>query len=235
MIDDLNHRLDGEQVISDQAKNRVLQLQGEIDALNSKVDDLNEKLAKLTKTRDDLFDKADSYMIPVEIQGRMLFRYPRSPKSSRPRSTTSIATPSTKPIARVDRCQSCHAAEDKKGFENAPEPFRTHSNFHQIIDQHPADKLGCTPCHEGQGAAVNSMADGPRRHRALGATAAHAAPRCSRDASSAISMLARCATPRASKSRQLGDRANGCSSRLACATVAIWLPVTRKCRKSAPI
>jgi mono/diheme cytochrome c family protein len=159
MIDDLNHRLDGEQVISDQAKNRVLQLQGEIDALNSKVDDLNEKLAKLTKARDDLFDKADSYMIPVKFMGRILFRYPKIPKIQQTAIDDYDRNAFDEAIARVDRCQSCHAAEDKKGFEDAPEPFRTHSNFHQIIDQHPADKLGCTPCHEGQGAAVNSIAD----------------------------------------------------------------------------
>ena len=48
---------------------------------------------------------------------------------------------------------------DKRGFENSPQPFRTHSNYAQIILKHPPDKLGCTPCHEGEGPAVNSVVE----------------------------------------------------------------------------
>ncbi len=159
MIDDLDQRLQGEQTTSDQAKHQVEDLQSQIEALNSKVDDLHDKLAKYTKVRDDLFDKADGYMIPVKFMGRTLFRYPKIPKIQQTAIEDYDRNAFDEAVARVDRCQSCHFAEDKKGFENAPEPFRTHSNFHQIIDQHPSDKLGCTPCHEGQPAAVNSIAE----------------------------------------------------------------------------
>ncbi len=160
MIDALDARLAGEQVVSDQAKQGAQDLQNQIDALNARVDDLKEKLTKFTKTRDDLFDKADEYMIPVKFMGRTLFRYPKIPKIQQTAIEDFDRNAFDEAVARVDRCQSCHFAEDKKGFDGAPEPFRTHSNFAQIINPHPPDKLGCTPCHEGQPAAVNSIAEG---------------------------------------------------------------------------
>jgi len=59
---------------------------------------------------------------------------------------------------RVDRCTTCHQAIDKKGFEDAPEPFRTHPRLDLYLgatSPHPLDKVGCTICHGGVGAAVN--------------------------------------------------------------------------------
>jgi mono/diheme cytochrome c family protein len=61
-----------------------------------------------------------------------------------------------KPIARVDRCESCHAGINKPGFEDAPNPYKTHPQREAILGKHPPEKFGCTPCHRGQGAAVNS-------------------------------------------------------------------------------
>ena len=159
MIDDLDVRLSGEQIASDRAKQAAQDLQSQIDALNSRVDDLHDKLAKFTKTRDDLLDKADEFMIPVKLMGRTLFRYPEIPKIQQTSIDDFDRNAFDQAVARVDRCQSCHFAEDKKGFEDAPEPFRTHTNFAQIINPHPPDKLGCTPCHEGQPPAVNSIAE----------------------------------------------------------------------------
>ncbi len=156
MIDDLDARLEGEQAVSDKAKARVQAISSEIDALNSRVDNLTERLTKLTKARDDLIDKAGTYLIPVKFMGRTLFRYPKIPKIEQTAIDDYDRNAFDEAVARVDRCQSCHSGADKKGFDNAPEPFRTHSNFEQIIGKHPPDRLACTPCHEGQGAAVNS-------------------------------------------------------------------------------
>ncbi|MGH7858416.1 MAG: c-type cytochrome, partial [Candidatus Binatia bacterium] len=61
------------------------------------------------------------------------------------------------PVARVDRCISCHAGIDKEGFEEAPHPYRTHPERQALLTAHPPEKFACTPCHEGQGAAVNSI------------------------------------------------------------------------------
>jgi mono/diheme cytochrome c family protein len=155
-IDKLNADLAQENLVSDKAKADVQAVKDQIDALNSKVDTLTEQMKKLTAKRDDFFDKADTWMIPVTFRGTTLFRYPKIPKIQQTAIDDFDRNAFDEAIARVDRCQSCHMAADKKGFENAPEPFRTHSNFDQIILKHPPDKLGCTPCHDGQGAAVSS-------------------------------------------------------------------------------
>jgi len=60
-------------------------------------------------------------------------------------------------IPRADRCQTCHLAADRKGFEDAPEPFRTHVRidlFAGGTSPHPVDRFGCTPCHGGRDRAV---------------------------------------------------------------------------------
>ncbi|MBI4547134.1 MAG: c-type cytochrome [Ignavibacteriae bacterium] len=58
-------------------------------------------------------------------------------------------------IARVERCMTCHLGIDQQGFENEKQPFTRHS---YIIDYHPVEKFGCTPCHGGQGVALTARA-----------------------------------------------------------------------------
>jgi chromosome segregation ATPase len=54
-----------ENLVSDKAKANLQAVKDQIEALNSKVDSLTEQLKKLTAKRDDFFDKADSWMIPI--------------------------------------------------------------------------------------------------------------------------------------------------------------------------
>lgn len=56
-----------------------------------------------------------------------------------------------KPVARVDRCRTCHLGVENPDVRDAPEPFGTHS---YIIQHHPVEKFGCTVCHGGQGVAL---------------------------------------------------------------------------------
>ncbi|HEY6420873.1 MAG TPA: c-type cytochrome [Candidatus Binataceae bacterium] len=156
-INRLNAELDKEQKISDAAKAKYQAVKDQIDQINSRVDALTDQLKTLTKNRDDLIEKANDYEIPVTVAGRILFRYPKIPKIQQTSIDDFDRNAFDEAIARVDRCQSCHMGADKKGFESAPQPFRTHSNFDAIIGKHPPDKLGCTPCHDGQGPAVNSV------------------------------------------------------------------------------
>src|SRR5207249_2966379 len=61
-------------------------------------------------------------------------------------------------VAKMDRCQTCHLAIDKKGFEKYPQPFTTHPNLDAYLggsSPHPIDKIGCTVCHEGMGQSVS--------------------------------------------------------------------------------
>ncbi len=61
-------------------------------------------------------------------------------------------------IPRADRCQTCHLASDRTGFEDQPQPFRTHPRQDLFVgggSPHPIDRLGCSPCHGGRDRAVD--------------------------------------------------------------------------------
>jgi mono/diheme cytochrome c family protein/peptidoglycan hydrolase CwlO-like protein len=57
-------------------------------------------------------------------------------------------------VQKVDRCTTCHLGIDQKGFEEAPQPFRTHPKLELFLggdSPHPLEKFGCTVCHGGNG------------------------------------------------------------------------------------
>src|SRR5688500_10872464 len=57
---------------------------------------------------------------------------------------------------KVDRCTTCHLGIDKKGYENAPQPYTTHPNLELYVQgPHAIDKMGCTACHLGRGRATS--------------------------------------------------------------------------------
>jgi len=61
-------------------------------------------------------------------------------------------------VPKMDRCQTCHLAIDKKGYEKYPQPFTTHPDLATYLggsSSHPIDKVGCTVCHEGMGQSVS--------------------------------------------------------------------------------
>ena len=61
-------------------------------------------------------------------------------------------------VPKMDRCQTCHLAIDKKGYENRPQPFKTHPNLELFLggsSAHPIDRVGCTVCHEGMGQSIS--------------------------------------------------------------------------------
>src|SRR5262245_60648910 len=61
-------------------------------------------------------------------------------------------------VPKMDRCQTCHLAIDKKGYEKYPQPYTTHPNLEKFLggsSPHPIDRVGCTVCHEGMGQSVS--------------------------------------------------------------------------------
>ncbi|MCH7887603.1 MAG: c-type cytochrome [Candidatus Marinimicrobia bacterium] len=60
-------------------------------------------------------------------------------------------------VPRVDRCQTCHLAIEKSGFEEEEQPYRTHPNLETYLNKdspHPLSDFGCTTCHNGLGRSV---------------------------------------------------------------------------------
>ena len=52
---------------------------------------------------------------------------------------------------RTDRCETCHLGVEDPRFAKLPQPY----TYHPGINTHPADKFGCTVCHEGVGISVD--------------------------------------------------------------------------------
>ena len=75
---------------------------------------------------------------------------------------------------KVDRCTTCHLGIDKKGYEEAVQPFRTHPNMDlYLAGPHPVERVGCTVCHQGRGRATNFVgavhtASTPEQEKAWG-------------------------------------------------------------------
>jgi mono/diheme cytochrome c family protein len=60
-------------------------------------------------------------------------------------------------VPKMDRCTTCHLAIDRKGYENYPQPYKTHSNLATYLGSdspHPLNRTGCTVCHDGMGQSV---------------------------------------------------------------------------------
>src|ERR1043166_4554964 len=154
-IDELEKKQNDVAPKAEAAKQKRDQLKEEIKQLGAGLKDLQDQEAKLTAERDKWRGVMDNatlihagpvpiYKIP-NIKQVVLNEFDRNNFDQ--------------PVARVDRCQTCHTAINRAGFEDAPQPFRTHPRRELLLadNAHPPEKFGCTSCHEGQGAAVNSV------------------------------------------------------------------------------
>lgn len=150
-IDALDKDKVGIQQRFDETKAKLDQIDKELTEVRSEVKSLEDKLKALNGEHDRLEQKLET----VTLQAGP-FQLPKIPKIQQVVLEDFERNNFDKPVARVDRCESCHAGINQPGFEDAPNPYKTHPHREQIFAKHPPEKFGCTPCHQGQGAAVNS-------------------------------------------------------------------------------
>lgn len=143
-------RVEIEQSVSDTLAelNQIVSEQEEIRSvvvsLEKKKEDLETELRRLEQ-------KVEALVIPVGP-----FDFPKIPKIEQVVLEEFDRNAYNQPVARVDRCTSCHAGINKDGYEDLPNPYKTHPDRKLYLGTHAVEKFGCTPCHQGQGAAVNS-------------------------------------------------------------------------------
>jgi mono/diheme cytochrome c family protein len=130
------------------------QIKEEIKKIHADVKELETELGKLTAERDKwlrVMENATFKLGPVSFY--------KIPKIEQVSLDEFDRNRFDQPIARVDRCQTCHLAINRPGFEDQPHPFKTHPRREVLLadNAHPPEKFGCTACHEGQGVAVNSV------------------------------------------------------------------------------
>ena len=66
-------------------------------------------------------------------------------------------------MPKVDRCITCHVGIDKKGYEDAPQPYTTHPRLEEFVggsSPHPSAEYGCTTCHAGRGRGTDFISSG---------------------------------------------------------------------------
>jgi mono/diheme cytochrome c family protein len=140
----------------------VEDLRAQIAAKRETVKSAEDALAKLTTARDDLQQKLETVSLgkfPGPTLSPPFIRNEWQPKIPKIRQTVLEEfdrNAYNQPVARVDRCTSCHAGINKPGFEDQPNPSKTHPKRELFLGKHDPDKFGCTPCHNGDGTAVNS-------------------------------------------------------------------------------
>ncbi len=138
----------------EQARQKRNDIKVEIKKLKSGVTKLQDQLAKLTAARDNwarIMKNATISLGPITVSKIPNIKQVVLPEFDRNNFD--------EPVARVDRCQSCHSGINRSGFEDQPNPFKTHPRRKVLLGDsaHPTEKFGCTACHNGQGAAVNSV------------------------------------------------------------------------------
>jgi len=124
----------------------------EIAAAEGKVRELAEKLRPYHTEIEDLTLKLDG--VSLELLGR---RMPRIPTVEQVFLPDFERNNFENWVGRVERCMNCHVAIDREGFEEEENPLKTHPNRKYYLGNHETKKFGCTPCHGGQGAAINSV------------------------------------------------------------------------------
>ena len=130
------------------------QIKEEIRKIHAGVKEIESELGKLTAERDKwvrVMENATFKLGP--------FTFYKIPKIQQVSLDEFDRNRFDQPVARVDRCQTCHMAINRAGFENEPHPFKTHPRREVLLadNAHPTEKFGCTSCHDGQGVAVNSV------------------------------------------------------------------------------
>jgi mono/diheme cytochrome c family protein len=144
---------------------KIAALEAQIDEIEGVVERAEEERSALTTVRDELHQRLESISLgyfPGPKATPPFFGWgwqPKIPKIQQVVLPDFDRNNFDQLIARVDRCTSCHAGIDKAGFEDQPNPWKTHPRRDLYLAKHPPEKFGCTPCHLGEGEAVNT----PRR------------------------------------------------------------------------
>src|SRR5688572_30584285 len=151
------------QTIYDESQERIAKIDAEIAAKTAEVKKAEDALGELTVARDELQQKLETVSIgrlPGPSASPPFVAVDWQPKIPRIQQVVLEEFDRNayqQPVARVDRCISCHAGIDKRGFEDQPNPFKTHPRRELLLAEHPPDKFGCTPCHNGDGPNVNAV------------------------------------------------------------------------------
>ncbi len=138
----------------------IEELSGKMATMQKRKKELRAELKEMSREKEALEEKLLTY--EERLKGVQRFR------ESLKKEKVEIKQIVNDELGIIDRCHSCHAGVVTKGFEEAKQPLKTHSKVislpalapglpdRGILDVHPIETFGCTPCHKGQGYATTN-------------------------------------------------------------------------------
>lgn len=145
---------------------QLRELTAQADVLNARVEEARETVKQFQADADTIQGRIEELNEPsIALERRLRAIAGRTPEIKQI-VVEGLATNEFKvPILTVDRCETCHLAIDRPGFEQAKQPFRTHPYRDVLFGNHQIARFGCTSCHQGQGPTLEvDAAHGEVRH-----------------------------------------------------------------------
>ncbi len=137
---------------------RIQAQEPDLARLEKAVEETQGKLRRFTEAATKIRDQMAELRAPITaLQRRMDGIRARTPEIQQVVVEGLAVNEFKQPIQTVDRCMTCHQGIDRAGFENAPQPFRTHPHREVFFGKHPVSRFGCTACHQGQGSALTVL------------------------------------------------------------------------------
>ena len=138
------------------------EIRNQIGAITAQVDDLTVELGGLvgeTERLQGLVDDLEPSLINDYLLNAPLLDFMAPSLTVRQTITPNVVDDvNFTRVAKMDRCQTCHLSIDREGYEDYPQPFRTHPNLDLYVGSaspHSLESTGCTVCHEGMGQTIN--------------------------------------------------------------------------------
>jgi len=141
----------------------IAAIEQKIEDAQSQVEVAADEIETLTTAKRDLEDKLSTISLgyfPGPMSSPPFFGYawqPQIPSIQQVVLEGFDLNAYKQPVARVDRCTSCHAGITKTGFDDLENPLKSHPNRQLYLGNHPPETFGCTACHNGDGVAVNTV------------------------------------------------------------------------------
>lgn len=154
-------RAERQQIYAD-SQVKVAELENQIKAKQAEVKAAEDAIADMSVAKEDLQQKLETVSLgkypgptlePPFIKTQW---QPKIPKIQQVVLEEYDRNAYNQPVARVDRCPTCHIGINKPGFEDQDNPWKTHPKREVFLGKHDPGKFGCTACHNGDGTAVNS-------------------------------------------------------------------------------
>jgi cbb3-type cytochrome oxidase cytochrome c subunit len=137
---------------------RIQDQEPDLARLEKAAEDTQAKLRRFTEASTKVRDQLADLRAPITaLQRRLDGIRARAPEIQQVVIEGLAVNEFKQPIQTVDRCMTCHLGIDRPGFENAPQPFRTHPHREVFFGKHPVSRFGCTGCHQGQGSALTVL------------------------------------------------------------------------------